>query len=313
MDTHKEKRLHLNLFHRIFLFLIVFILFIFLQLGISAYQGKYIMDPIQKSAGNVQKISLLLNSLGQTRDVLASYRWDFGDIASLVSELRRGNEISESSLEHIDTDLASIGVEQYLLVQAVNTTYANFRDYLSVMQEYLLTNNIDKASAVYYSDVEPCLTYLSQYVQQLIERAIMDNQSTYDRLMKLNNDLDYVYGLTVLVMLLFGFAAFKEVIRLLSIVQEMAQSSKAITAGDYDRPEISERRKDEIGDMARAFNEMKRAMRNQVRLLTAHNEMEKELHRKNTEALAMQNLLEREKLQLLRSQINPIFSSIPST
>jgi sensor histidine kinase YesM len=307
MDTHKEKRLHLNLFHRIFLFLIVFILFIFLQLGISAYQGKYIMDPIQKSAGNVQKISLLLNSLGQTRDVLASYRWDFGDIASLVSELRRGNEISESSLEHIDTDLASIGVEQYLLVQAVNTTYANFRDYLSVMQEYLLTNNIDKASAVYYSDVEPCLTYLSQYVQQLIERAIMDNQSTYDRLMKLNDDLDYVYGLTVLVMLLFGFAAFKEVIRLLSIVQEMAQSSKAITAGDYDRPEISERRKDEIGDMARAFNEMKRAMRNQVRLLTAHNEMEKELHRKNTEALAMQNLLEREKLQLLRSQINPHF------
>ena len=210
MDTHKKKRLHLNLFHRIFLFLIVFILFIFLQLGISAYQGKYIMDPIQKSAGNVQKISLLLNSLGQTRDVLASYRWDFGDIASLVSELRRGNEISESSLEHIDTDLASIGVEQYLLVQAVNTTYANFRDYLSVMQEYLLTNNIDKASAVYYSDVEPCLTYLSQYVQQLIERAIMDNQSTYDRLMKLNNDLDYVYGLTVLVMLLFGFAASRK-------------------------------------------------------------------------------------------------------
>ena len=95
-------------------------------------------------------------------------------------------------------------------------------------------------------------------------------------------------GLTVLVMLLFGFAAFKEVIRLLSIVQEMALSSKAITAGDYERPELSEHRKDEIGDMARAFNEMKRAMRNQVRLLTAHNEMEKELHRKNTEALAMQ-------------------------
>lgn len=307
METHTKKGIHLNLFHRIFLFLIVFILFIFLQLAISAYQGKYIMDPIQKSSGNVQKISLLLNSLGQTRDVLSSYRWDFGDIAALVSELRRENEISEDSLGQIDTDIASIGVEQYLLVQAVNTTYNNYRTYLSAMQDQLLKNNIDKASTMYYSNLEPSLNYLYLYVQQLIERAIMDNQSAYDRLIRLNDDLDAVYGLTVLVMILFGFAAFKEVIRILTTVQEMARSSKAITAGDYDRPEISVHRKDEIGDMARAFNEMKKAMRNQVRLLTANNEMEKELHKKNTEALAMQNLLEREKLQLLRSQINPHF------
>ncbi len=307
MEKSKKKPFHLNLFHRIFLFLIVFIVFIFLQLAISAYQGSYIMDPMQKSAGNVQKISLLLNSLGETKELLASYRWDFGDIATLVSELRRENEISEESLGHIDTNLASIGVEQYLLVQAVTTTYNNLRSYLSVMQEKLIKNDIDGASTIYYTDLEPCLSYLTLYVQQLIERAIMDNQSRYDRLMKLNDDLDAVYGLTVLVMILFGFAAFKEVIRMLSIVQEMARSSKAITAGDYDRPEISVHRKDEIGDMARAFNEMKMAMRNQVRLLTANNEMEKEIHRKKAEALAMQNLLEREKLQLLRSQINPHF------
>ncbi|NCC14559.1 MAG: HAMP domain-containing protein, partial [Spirochaetia bacterium] len=205
------------------------------------------------------------------------------------------------------TDIASIGVEQYLLVQAVNTTYNNYRTYLSAMQEQLLKNNIDMASTMYYSNLEPSLNYLYLYVQQLIERAIMDNQSTYDRLIGLNDDLDAVYGLTVLVMILFGFAAFKEVIRILTTVQEMARSSKAITAGDYDRPEILVHRKDEIGDMARAFNEMKKAMRNQVRLLTANNEMEKEIHKKNTEALAMQNLLEREKLQLLRSQINPHF------
>ena len=192
-------------------------------------------------------------------------------------------------------------------MQAVNTTYNNYRTYLSAMQDQLLKNNIDKASTMYYSNLEPRLNYLYLYVQQLIERAIMDNQSAYDRLIRLNDDLDAVYGLTVLVMILFGFAAFKEVIRILATVQEMARSSKAITAGDYDRPEISVHRKDEIGDMARAFNEMKKAMRNQVRLLTANNEMEKEIHKKNTEALAMQNLLEREKLQLLRSQINPHF------
>ena len=186
METPNKKSLHLNLFHRIFLFLIVFILFIFLQLGISAYQERFILDPIQKSAGNVQKISLLLDSLGKTREVLTSYRWDFGDIATLVSELRRRNEISEENLGKIDTAVASIGVEQYLLVSAVNTTYNNYRSYLSLMQELLISNNINQASEVYYSDLEPCLNFLYLYVQQLIERAIMDNQSAYDRLIQLN-------------------------------------------------------------------------------------------------------------------------------
>ncbi len=151
METNNKRGLHLNLFHRIFLFLIVFVLCIFLQLGISAYKGKYIMDPIQKSAGNVQTISLLLDSLGQIRDLLSSYRWDFGDVAVLVSNLRKEKEIAEESLAKLDTSIASIGVEQYLLVSAVNTTYKNCSDYLSLMQDQLIKNNIDKASELYYS------------------------------------------------------------------------------------------------------------------------------------------------------------------
>ncbi len=307
METTTRKGFHLNLFHRIFLFLIVFVLCIFLQLGISAYKEKYIMNPIQKSSGNVQTISILLNSVRHTRDILSSYRWDFGDVAALVANLRRERDVAEKNLAKIDTSIASIGVEQYLLVSAVDTTQKNCSIYLSQMQDHLIKNKIDEASELYYSDLEPCLNHLYRYTQQLIERAIMDNQSAYDHLIQINEKLDTVYTLTVLVMLLFGFIAFREVIRMLSIVQEMARSSKAITAGDYDRPEILEHRKDEIGDMARAFNEMKHAMRNQVQLLTANNEMEKEIYRKDTEALAMQNLLEREKLQLLRSQVNPHF------
>jgi methyl-accepting chemotaxis protein len=307
METQKKKGLHLNLFRRIFLFLIGFSLFIFLQLGMSMYRERFIMYPIQKSSGNVQKISLLLNSLGQTKEALSSYRWDFGDIASLVSKLRQENEVSEKTLGSIESTMKSIGIEQYLLVQAVTTTYQNYRGFLSRMQDLLIKSSITEASEVYYSDLEPCLNYLYLYVQQLIERAILDNQSTYDRLMRLNDDLDFLYALTILAMIFFGVAALREVIRILSVVQAMASSSKAITAGDYNRPEISVHRTDEIGDMAHAFNEMKEAMRNQVRLLTANNEMEKEIHRKNTEALAMQNLLEREKLQSLRSQVNPHF------
>jgi len=307
METTTRKGFHLNLFHRIFLFLIVFVLCIFLQLGISAYKEKYIMNPIQKSSGNVQTISLVLNAFGQTRELLSSYRWDFGDIAALVSGLRRESQIVEDNLGKIDSDISSVGVDQYLLVSAVHTTYSAYNHYLMLLEDLLIRNHITKASELYYADLEPSINHLYQYMQQLMEQSIMDNQSTYDRLMVLNERLDIIYNLTVLVMLIFGVVTFREVIRMLSIVQEMAKASKAITAGDFDRPEFSEHRKDELGDMTRAFNEMKMAMRNQVSLLQANNEMEKEIYRKDTEALAMQTLLEREKLQLLRSQVNPHF------
>lgn len=307
MDTSNKKGLHLNLFHRIFLYLVVFVLCIFLQLAISAYQESSIMDPMQRSAGNVQTISLVLNALGQTRELLSSYRWDFGDIAALVSGLRRESQIVEDNLGKIDSDISSIGVDQYLLVSAVHTTYNAYNHYLMLLEDLLIRNHVAKASELYYADLEPCLNHLYRYMQQLMEQSIMDNQSTYDRLMVLNGRLDVIYSLTVLVMLLFGVVTFREVIRMLSIVQEMANASKAITAGNFDRPEFREHRKDELGDMTRAFNEMKMAMRNQVTLLQANNEMEKEIYRKDTEALAMQTLLEREKLQLLRSQVNPHF------
>lgn len=307
MDITGKRRFHLNLFHRIFLFLIIFVLCIFLQLGISAYQVKAVMDPIQKSATNVQMISLLLTSVVQVRDALSSYRWDFGDAATLISTLRREKQAADHSLIRIDSSLASIGAEQYLLVSAVNNTYKNCSDFQVLLQDLLIKGDIDKASELYYTDLEPCLNHLYQYMQQLMERAIMDNQSTHDQLVQLNGRLNSLYTLMVVVMLVFGFATFMEIIRMLSIVQEMARSSKAITSGDYDGPEILEHRRDEIGDMARAFNEMKRAMKNQVQLLQANNEMAKEIYRKDTEALAMQNLLQQEKMQQLRSQINPHF------
>ncbi len=259
------------------------------------------MNPMQKSAGNVQKISLVLNSLGQTRDLLSSYRWDSGDIASFVSELRKETQFTKEHLGEINSDISTIGTDQYLLVSAVHTTYSAFNNYLLLLEDLLIRNQVNQASELYYSELDPSINYLYRYMQQLMERAISDNQSTYDRLITLNEHLNVVYNLIVLVMLLFGVIAFREVIRMLSVVQEMARASQAI------RDDFNEHRADEIGDMTRAFNEMKSAMRNQVTLLQANNDMEKEIYRKDTEALAMQNLLEREKLQLLRSQVNPHF------
>ena len=74
METY-EKGIHLNLFHRIFLFLIVFILFIFLRQGFPPIRVSTSWTRYRRRR-ECAKISAEL--LGQTHDVLSSYRWDFG-------------------------------------------------------------------------------------------------------------------------------------------------------------------------------------------------------------------------------------------
>ena len=52
---------------------------------------------------------------------------------------------------------------------------------------------------------------------------------------------------------------------------------------------------------------MKHSMAQQVSTLQEKNEIERELHRQKTEALELQNRMERSRLQQLRSQIDPHF------
>ena len=65
--------------------------------------------------------------------------------------------------------------------------------------------------------------------------------------------------------------------------------------------------KPEIGQLAESFNRMKHSMAQQVSTLQEKNEIERELHRQKTEALELQNRMERSRLQQLRSQIDPHF------
>lgn len=90
-------------------------------------------------------------------------------------------------------------------------------------------------------------------------------------------------------------------------IQELSKRSHEIGQGMFDTPDVDESRTDEIGDMAKAFNAMKRSMKRQVSLLEEQNRIKSALYQKETEALGLQNLLEKQKLQMLRSQVNPHF------
>lgn len=304
------KRLRLprmTLLNRIVCFMAAFCVVLLLQIGIGNYQTVYVLVPLEERTQNIQSISQFLNDVEGCMQALESYRWDYGETDVLVSTLRTQQESSVAHLEQIDSELGQVSEEQYLLANAAITTYRTFSSTVDQIVELMQAGRVDEAAALYYNKAEPCGGYLRQYTQQLLERAIQNNQSAHAGLTALNERLNQIQNVTAVVCLYLGVVVVASLLSLLRSVRNMAQASQAISRGELDVPDVDEAQRDEIGDMAKAFNEMKHSMKRQVELLEEKNEMERELHKKEREALELQNLMEREKLQKLRSQINPHF------
>jgi len=292
---------------RIYLFLAAFAAALFTLLGVDYYQNVYVIEPLERQTSNIYAVSRFLNSIEGCLQDLNNYRWDYGNPEALISALEQERSHAAQYLSGIEKDLAVVGEDQHLLARAVDTTFVTFSESLDGIMGYLETGRTESASTLYYERTQPCGDYLRQYTQQLLEIAIHENQTAYLHTITLKQKLKNLQILVVGVSLLLGGVLATLMHRLIEPVRELAAASQEIGRGNFDIPDVTVARPDEIGQMAVAFNEMKRSMKNRVQLLNEKNEMERALHRRETETLEMQALMEREKLQQLRSQINPHF------
>lgn len=297
----------MTLLGRIVLFLSAFGMAMVLQIGIGYYQTKYVLEPLETRSESIQTISQFLNAVEACMTALENYRWDYGDAAALVITVQDCRQRSAAHLERIDASLPTAGEEQYLLASAARTTYQTLDRTLDSIVSELLAGHSDRASQLYYGGAEPCGTYLRQYTQQLLEQACFDSQDAHSQLVQQNELLKQAQRVVILLCVATGFMLVMSLVRLLRAVSALAQASQAISCGRYDTPDLDESQNDETGRMARTFNEMKRSTKRQVELLEEKRTMEGRLHAKELEALELQRLMEREKLQQLRSQINPHF------
>ena len=164
-----------------------------------------------------------------------------------------------------------------------------------------------KAAQLYYNKIVPCGGYLRQYTQQLLNTAITDAQGSYTTVSALSDRVKWAQTVVVALCLALGCVMAFSVLTLLTPVQQMIGASREVTRGEFDSPDLPASRQPEMAQLTEAFNHMKHSMAEQVTTLREKNEMERELHRQKTEALELQNRMERSRLQQLRSQIDPHF------
>ena len=298
----------MTLKQRISLGLAAFLLALSAQIFLSFYQSGAVMQKLDDQMGQFNAISRFQGGVERSLTTLADYRWEFGDADAFLTELDSAFSVTNAWLWRIDADIRAVSQEEYLLYSAICTTYQSYVGLTEQLKTLVQTGNDEEASRLYYDQVLPCGSYLSQYTQQLLNTAISDAQGTYTEISALSSRIKWAQTVMASICLAMGCFTVLAVSRLLDPVQQMILASREIVSGRYDAPDVPvPRGNNEIGQLTDAFNRMKHSMAQQMNTLQERNEMERELHLQKTSALELQNRMERSRLQQLRSQIDPHF------
>ena len=298
----------MTLKQRITLGLAAFLLALAVQIFLSFYQSGTVMQRLDDQMGQFNAISRFQGGVERGLTVLGDYRWEYGDADTLLSGLDSAFSTTDAWLWRIDGSLETVSEEEYLLYSAVCTTYKSYTALVEQLEAAVRTGDDAGAARLYYDQVLPCGSYLRQYTQQLLNTAISDAQGTYTEVSALSGRVKWAQTVVATVCLVLGCFMAWSVIRLLDPVQQMIGASRDIVAGKYDAPDVPiPGGGREIVQLTDAFNKMKHSMAQQMNTLQERNEMERELHRQKTEALELQNRMERSRMQQLRSQIDPHF------
>lgn len=296
-----------SLLNQIMIFVVMFIVSLLLQTGISTYYNRYAMAPIDSNTNNIMTINRFLTTAERYTGALQQYRWTYDDPETFCTNLEAQRNECAALLESIRGDLDQVTQEQYLLDNALRAAFTAYSENTDQVLSCLRSGEAVKASTLYYQTMVPCGGYMLSYARQLLEQAIQDNHAAYQHQVEKGSVLRLLQTVSILLCVGVGVLLGKSAWTLFNSVRALYAASREISGGNLDTPDLDEQQSNEAGEMARAFNEMKHSMKRQVTLLEEKSRIEQTLLRKDNEALELQNLMERSQLQLLRSQMNPHF------
>ena len=300
----------ITLKQRMMLCLAAFFAVFVLQMMLNGYQARAVQQVQDDQMGSFNAISRFQGGVENSISVLADYRWENGDTADMLEKLKAASSVCNAWLWRVKTgmnDLQNVSDEQRVLYGAVETTYNTYSTLLEELENDLTSGRNALASQLYYDKVADCGSYLSQYTLQLLETSILDAQNTYTEISALRERIALLQTVVVALCVALGCVIGVMVMRLMTPVQQMIAASQAIGRSAFGTPDIPLPKEPEMAQLAESFNRMKHSMAQQVSTLQEKNEIERELHRQKTEALELQNRMERSRLQQLRSQIDPHF------
>lgn len=269
-------------------------------------QTNITMQEAYAQENDYYNINSFMNTFIQSNTQLDQYLRDTADHVVNEADYRADWDLMQDQLDDLQMDVQKVGTERYLLANAMRNCYIPYLEHCNIL--FSLPMNDVEALYAEKEMIEKISGYMQLYTHQLLSEALSDGQTFLaERRVATKRMHDVLLAVTIL----FGFILvgllYQMIRSVVDPVLRLATAAKDITHGNFDTPDVEVKNRDEVYELATAFNRMKRATKKTVTMLREKNEMEQQLHRSELAAMESQNLMEQAKMQQLRSQINPHF------
>ncbi len=212
---------------------------------------------------------------------------------------------TERCLRSLPFDYARIGTERYARTWSILNGYETYQAYRDELAETQVRESdfVERLYRVYKMQ-----EYLQTYARRLVQVTLKEGNDSYQEKVPVFYNMPYL--ILAISAVFMGFVMFLTKIlsnALVSPAVLLAQCARKIAKNDFTGEDPSVENRDEMGELVRAFNKMKRSTKGYIDTLKENRRMSELLHREEIERVEMEKQLSGARLELLKSQINPHF------
>lgn len=212
---------------------------------------------------------------------------------------------TERCLRSLPFDYARIGTERYARTWSILNGYETYQAYRDELAETQVRESdfVERLYRVYKMQ-----EYLQTYARRLVQVTLKEGNDSYQEKVPVFYNMPYL--ILAISAVFMGFVMFLTKIlsnALVSPAVLLAQCARKIAKNDFTGEDPSVENRDEMGELVRAFNKMKRSTKGYIDTLKENHRMSELLHREEIEKVEMEKQLSGARLELLKSQINPHF------
>ena len=212
---------------------------------------------------------------------------------------------TERCLRSLPFDYARIGTERYARTWSILNGYETYQAYRDELAETQVRESdfVERLYRVYKMQ-----EYLQTYARRLVQVTLKEGNDSYQEKVPVFYNMPYL--ILAISAVFMGFVMFLTKIlsnALVSPAVLLAQCARKIAKNDFTGEDPCVENRDEMGELVRAFNKMKRSTKGYIDTLKENHRMSELLHREEIERVEMEKQLSGARLELLKSQINPHF------
>lgn len=192
-------------------------------------------------------------------------------------------------------------LEDYLRVQSVKNIYVTYNQILSQMngngEEAEQMRRLNELSEIMHKNIQELFQISMTYGVKTHQKILRDTyvgQST---------SISLMIFVVAIALVFLGFM----VEQVLNPIQDLSRAVKKIEQEEFDIPDLPVRAEDEIGQLNRGFNQMKRRMSSVICELKEKQVLREKVHEQELRIMNHEKLLEKTRLSLLQARMNPHF------